>query len=213
MLILPVMLLSFFATFFMVIKSPVTAISKRQREFDREVLFAGRFILVKLHSGKPLFNAFIDASKSYGVASGYFKEIVDDINMGTPIEKALEKAMIYSPSEKFKKILFQMTNSLKVGIDVSDSLSSVLDEISNEQMLEIQRYSKKLNSLSLFYMLAAIVIPSLGTAILAVVGSLMGFLRDNSSASKIFFVVCIVIFVIQFFFIAIFKTTRLSVNL
>ncbi|HEY9702522.1 MAG TPA: hypothetical protein V6C58_08755, partial [Allocoleopsis sp.] len=33
------------------------AMRKREREIDRDVLFAGRFLLVKLNSGKPLINS------------------------------------------------------------------------------------------------------------------------------------------------------------
>ncbi|MBI2208831.1 hypothetical protein HYU50_05030, partial [Candidatus Woesearchaeota archaeon] len=54
-------------------------IIQRQKEIDREVLFAGQYLLIKLYSGKPLLNALIDTTKSYGVASKYIKEIVDDI--------------------------------------------------------------------------------------------------------------------------------------
>ena len=54
-------------------------IRKLAKEIDRDVLFAGRFLLIKLNSGKPLMNAIIDASNSYGVANRYFKEIVRDI--------------------------------------------------------------------------------------------------------------------------------------
>lgn len=210
--LIPCFLVSTILSFFFVMKTPIMSIKKRQRELDKEVIFAGRFLQVKLHSGKPLLNALIDASTGYGVAGKYFKEIVDDISMGTSLEKALDNAMHYSPSEKFKRILFQISNALKIGINVSDTLGNVLDEITSEQMIEIKRYSKKLNSLSLFYMLAAIVVPSLGTAIFVVIASLIGILRDNESAFGIFLGVCLLIAVLQFMFVAIFKSTRLSVN-
>ena len=77
------------------------------------------------------------------------------------MEEALEKACNTTPSKKFKKILFQINNALKIGVDVSVSLESTLEEISQEQLVEIQRYGKKLNSMTMFYMLLAIVAPSL----------------------------------------------------
>jgi len=203
--------LLFMILFSMLMKSPQTKISKRRRDLDREVLFAGRFLLVKIHSGRPLLNALIDASESYGVASKYFKELVDDINMGTPIEKALDNAMKYSPSEKFRKILFQISNAIKIGIDVSDTLANTLDEISGQQMLEIQRYGKKLNSLSIFYMLIAVVMPSIGVAMFSVIGSLIGLGGDV--AQTIFYVILGFVSLMQFVFIVIFKSARLTVNL
>ncbi len=203
----------FLVVFFININRPLVMIRKRQRELDREVLFAGRYLQVKLQSGKPLLNALTEAAGSYGVAGKYFKEIVDDINIGTPIEKALENAMKYSPSQRFKKILFQVNNALKIGINVGDSLTNVLDEIATEQLLDIKEYSEKLSSLSLFYMMGAIVLPSLGTAMLAVIGSLIGFLTDNESAKYIFALICVFLIVLQGIFMMVFKSIRLSVHI
>jgi pilus assembly protein TadC len=206
LLLLPCFAVGFF---FFLLNSPKTSIAKRQRELDQEVLFAGRFLLVKVHSGRPLLNALIEGSQSYGVASKYFKEIVEDINLGTPIEKALDNAVKYSPSDKFRRILFQVNIALKVGIDVSIPLTNVIEEITAEQLTEIQRYGKKLNSLALFYMLLAIVLPSIGMAIFVVVGGLLGLPIDRD----IFMVVIGVLVLVQLIFISIFKTSRLSVNL
>jgi len=212
MLFLPLCFTLLFCIFFLaLIKSPITKISKRHRELDREVLFAGRFLLVTIHSGRPLLNALLDASKSYGIASKYFKELIDDINMGTPIEKALDNAIKYSPSPKFGKILFQISNAIKIGIDISEPLANTLEEISQQQMVEIQRYGKKLNSLSVFYMLLAVVMPSIGVAMFSVIGSLIGFGGDI--AGKIFFIVLIGLICLQLMFLVIFKNARLTVNL
>ena len=172
-------------------------------------MFAGRFLLVKVNAGRPLLNALMEGSQSYGVSSKYFKEIVEDINLGTPLENALENAVKYSPSDKFRRILFQINTALKVGIDVSIPLTNALEEITNEQLTEIQRYGKKLNSLALFYMLLAIVLPSIGMAIFVVVGGLLGLPIDRN----IFMVVIGVLVLVQLLFISIFKSTRLSVNL
>ena len=196
-------------SFFFFLNAPKSVIAKRRRELDQEVLFAGRFLLVKVHSGRPLLNALIEGSQSFGVASKYFKEIVDDINLGTPIEKALDNAVKYSPSDKYRRILFQINTAMKVGIDVSVPLNNVIEEITAEQLTEIQRYGKKLNSLALFYMLLAIVLPSIGMAIFVVVGGLLGLPIDRN----IFLVVIGALILIQVIFISIFKTSRLSVNL
>ncbi|MBI5072326.1 type II secretion system F family protein [Candidatus Woesearchaeota archaeon] len=205
-LLLPLFVVGYFL---FLLQTPKGIISKRKRELDQEVLFAGRFLLVKVNSGRPLLNALIEGSQSYGVSSKYFKEIVEDINLGTPIEEALDNAVKYSPSDKFRRILFQINTALKVGIDVSIPLTNVIEEITNEQLTEIQRYGKKLNSLALFYMLIAIVLPSIGMAIFVVVGGLLGLPIERN----LFLVVIGVLVLIQLVFISIFKTTRLSVNL
>ena len=190
-------------------REPDVKIRRREIEIDKEVLFAGRFLLVKIGSGMPLINSLVEASKSYGVASSYFKEIVKDIETGSPMEEALERAMTYCPSKKFQKILFQITNALKIGIDVTKSLEAVLDQITNEQLLEIKKYGKKLNSVTLFYMLLAVVLPSLGMTMLIVLISFSPITIDLT----LFIVILFFLAIIQFFFITIFRTIRPKVNI
>ena len=187
------------------------AIIKRGKDIDREVLFAGRFLLIKLNSGQPLINAIIDASNSFGVANKYFKEIVRDIELGTPLEKALEKAAEYSASNRFKKILFNINNAIKIGIDTRKSLSSILDEIADEQLIEIQRYGKKLNSLTMFYMLIAIILPSLGMTMAVVITSMLPNLGAMTGA--LFWLFGAAIIIINLIFINLFKGARPNVNI
>lgn len=184
-------------------------IKKREREINKEVLFAGRYLLVKLYAGRPLLNALLETSKSHGVAAKYIKEIVDDTETGSSVEKALENAMFYSPSEKFKKILFQINNALKLGIDVTGPLESVIEEITNEQEIEIKKYGKKLNTIVIFYMLGAIVMPSIGMSMFIIVSSFISF----SVTLREFFVVVFFIALIQLVFVSMFKSIRPMVNL
>ncbi|MFT4310563.1 MAG: type II secretion system F family protein [Candidatus Woesearchaeota archaeon] len=199
----------FYLIFQMNLSVPKARIKTRGLEMNKEVLFAGRYLLIKLKSGKPLFNALIEASESYGIAGKYFKEIVDNVTFGTPIEEALEEAMEYSPSVWFKKILFQISSALKTGTDITVSLQATIDEIEDEQEIEIQRYGKKLSSISLFYMLLAIVMPSLGMTIFVVVSSLMAFPLDT----PVYVIIGIVLVMIQLFFISVFRSIRPAVNL
>jgi pilus assembly protein TadC len=186
-------------------------IRKRGKDIDKEVLFAGRFLLIKLNSGQPLINALFDASRSFGVANKYFKEIVRDIQLGTPLKKALDNASNYSASKRFKRILFQINNAIKIGIDVSDSLGAILDEIAEEQLIEIQRYGKKLNSLTMFYMLLAIILPSLGMTMAVVIMSMLP--NMGSLANAIFWFFGFLVVMIQFMFIMMFKNARPNVNI
>ncbi|MDD3174904.1 MAG: type II secretion system F family protein [Candidatus Nanoarchaeia archaeon] len=200
-------LLGVVATFFfytLSIKKVEVSIRKKAKEIDRGVLFAGRFLLIKLNSGAPLINAIEEASKSYGVASQYFGEIMRDMELGTTIENALEKATEYCPSKHLKKILFQMTNALKIGIDVTEFLDATLDEISDEQMLEIMKYGKKLSSLTMFFMLLAIIVPSLGMTLFVVVASLVSIKLDM----MLFLIIALILAAIQFMFITLFRSAR-----
>ncbi len=208
--LIPIAFIVFLAlTFYFGFMKLRTKIIQRQKEIDREVLFAGQYLLIKLYSGKPLLNALVDTSRSYGVASKYIREIVDDIDTGNSLEKALENAMTYSPSEKFRNILFHVNNALRLGIDVTGPLSAVLEEITREQEIEIQRYGKKLNTVIIFYMLAAVVIPSIGMTIFIVLSS---FIKFTISIAHFLIAIALIV-IIQFLFIAVFKSIRPTVNL
>ena len=208
-LLLPIFMILFLLLFEYSILSVKAKIKKREREINKEVLFVGRYLLVKLYSGRPLLNALVETSSSKGIASKYIKEIVDDIGTGSTIEDALNNAMIYSPSAKLRRILFHINNALQLGINVTKPLESVLEEITREEELEIRKYGKKLNTLVIFYMLAAVILPSLGVAMLIVISSFINFHIDLISLLVfVFFIV-----VLQFIFITLFKSIRPMVNL
>lgn len=208
-LLIPLPVVAFVLIFIFLLKGVKVAIRKRRREIDKEVLFAGRYLLVKLESGAPLFNALIDASKSYGICSKYFKEIVEEIQVGTPIEETLEKAREFNASEKFKLILSELLTTLTTGADVTESLKSVLQQITNEQVIEIKTYAKKVNAIILLYMVLGTVMPSLGMTMFIIVA---GFLGLELPAAFIFFALMMLVFV-QFIFLALFKSARPMVNL
>lgn len=182
---------------------------RRAVDIDREVLFAGRFLLIKMHSGKPLVNALIEASQSYGVASRYFGEIVHDIELGTSLEDAIERAMTYSSSDSWRKILFQIHNALKLGIDVTQSLEAVLEDVAKTQLNQIERYGKKLPTLTLFYMVLAVVFPSLGMTIITI---LLSFTQIQLNL-LVYGAIIFLLVVVNFIFITMFKGIRPKVNI
>ena len=196
----------FYNYYFLGIKAKI---SKHAKEIDKDVLFAGRYLIVKLNSGKPLINSLIDAANSYGTAEKYFKEIVKDIEMGKPLEVALSEAAEFSPSLKFKKILFQISNALKIGIDVTQFLEATLSEIAEQQIIEIQRYGKKLNGITLFYMLIGIVLPSLGMTMFVIVAGL-----SNLDIGLVFYGVALLfIIALQSMFLIIYRQARPNINI
>ena len=207
--VLAVFLLAWYFLFQVIKRQVDIVIRKRAKEIDKEVLFAGRFLLVKLNAGTPLINAIVEASKSYGVASIYFQEIVRDIELGTPLEQAMEKASRYSPSENFRRIIFQISNALKIGVDVTQFLESTLDGIAEEQLIEIKRYGKKLSGLTMFYMLLAIVVPSLGITLFITVVSFLNI----TLTLGLFMVILLFLIFVEFLFISIFKSSRPNVNI
>lgn len=204
--VFPVLLIMFYQYRLLGIKAKI---NKRRQEINKDVLFAGRYLLVKLNSGAPLVNALDEAANSYGMANKYFKEIMHDINLGKPVEDALQKAAEYSPSEKFRKIIFQINNALQIGIDVTDFLKETLDEIVNDQLLQIKRYGKKLNSVTLFYLLIGIVLPSLGMTVITLLASV----SDALSGWVFYGIVLFVLTLLQGVFLVAYKEIRPNLNI
>ena len=181
-MVVPLMIAAFIVglpvfTFFIIFTTPKTAIRKRQKEIDNDILFAGRYLLVKLESGYPLINTLEGASKSSGTTSKYFKEIMNDLDLGIPLEEALDTAILYNSSEKFKKILWTLRTTLKTGSEVGPVLRQILKTIATEQSIEIKKYGKKLNSIAMFYMILACAGPALGLTIAVILTSFLGLDR------------------------------------
>ena len=204
-----VLVASFLLIFTFFINSPKGIIRKRQRDIDKDALFAGRYMLIKLESGSPIVNTLVDASRGYGIAAKYFREIVGEINTGISVEDALESARSYTSSEKFKKILWQLLITLKTGTDVTNPLKATLASIAQDQVIEIKEYGKKLNSLMLFYMVTACIAPSLGLAMFLIIGSFINLELSNSALFAILFLLAI----IQGFFLVMIKAARPMVEL
>ncbi len=207
--VLPAFLISFIFFFMIETMKVRTAIQNRRKEIDREVIFIGRYLLIKLYSGRPLLSALAETAKSRGVTAAYVREMVHDITTGTPLEVALKNAVEYCPSEKFARILFQLNNALKVGVDVTKPLESLLQELTKVEEIEVQRYGKKLNTLVIFYMVAAIVLPSLGISLFMVITT---FINLPVTLKGLLFITLFVL-VMQFIFIALFRGIRPSVDL
>ena len=195
--------------FFFFINAPNGIVRKRQRDIDKDVLFAGRYLLMKLESGSPIVSTLSDASRGYGIASKYFKEIVDEINTGVAVEDALEEARNYNSSEKFRKVLWQLVVTLKTGTDVTSPLKATLSTIAKEQVIEIKEYGKKLNSLMLFYMVVACIAPSLGLAMFLIIGSFI----DLAPSKGVLFAILFFLAIVQGFFLIMIKAARPMVEM
>ena len=208
-LLVAVFAFSFLGLLVFVLNSPKSAIRKIEREVENDVLFAGRYLLVKIESGTPLVNTLDDASKSSGDTSKYFGDIMNDVNTGVPLEQALDTAVKYSASDKFRRIIWEISTTLKTGSEITGVLSQTLKSIASEQSLEIKKYGKKLNSLVLFYMIIGCVAPSLGVTMLIIIS---GFLSLDLT-SVILYTILFFVGIVQFAFIVMLRAVRPTVNL
>src|SRR3989338_2955086 len=132
-----------FGIFIFTINSPKSKTAKRVKEIDKEVVFAGRFLLIELSAGVPLFDALSNVAKSYHGIGKYFQEIIYRVEVGKPIDVAINEVMEITPSDNFRKIVWQIMNSLRTGADVSHALESIVEQISREQIIDVKNYGKK----------------------------------------------------------------------
>ena len=138
----------------------------------------------------------------------YFKEITDKVNLGTSMEDALNEAVEFIPSTDFRRILWQIINSLKTGSNISNSLTTVLEQIVREQQIEVTKYGRKLNPLAMFYMIIAVILPSLGITILIILSSFIQF----QLSLTILIIIASLLGFMQFMFLSIIKISRPAIE-
>jgi pilus assembly protein TadC len=207
--IILVCLALYFFIFLYMTKSPDIYIIKINKEINREVIFAGRFLIVELESGISVYKALKTCAKNYKIIGKYMQEIVNKVDFGTSIEVALAEAVTKTASPNFRKVLWQLLNSLKTGADVSRSLNSVIDQITTEQTIEVKEYGRKLNPLAMFYMISAIILPSIGIIMLIVFTSFMGIKMNLTTLLAVSGLIAFV----QFMFFNVIKAQRPAVEL
>jgi len=206
--LLPIVIPSVFSVFvfFYLMKFPKLIATRRTKKLERDLLNALQHVLIEVKSGVPLFNALIGISAGYGEISDEMKKVVKEINAGKAEIKALEEASLRNPSLYFRRAVWQITNAIKAGSDISISLESIVDTLTKDQVIAIRRYGQELNPYTMMYMLVAVIMPTLGITFLIILSSFSGIKIPN----LIFPLILIVLAVFQYFYMGIIKTKRPS---
>jgi len=171
LLMIPIMFLLFFM---MWLAQPSVRASRRARDVDRDLVFAGRHLVIALKSGVPLFDAMVGVTQDYGEVSREFNKIVEKITLGESMTNAMRDVANLNPSKYFNRVVLQMVNAIVSGSDAASALDSVLDQVSQEQLIQMKEYGQKLNPFSMFFMLFGIVFPSLGVVFFTIILSFSG---------------------------------------
>lgn len=201
--------IAFFISYILINSIPRFAVKNKKIKLESDLLYSARHLLLKLQSGSSLINAIESVSMLKTNSGLYFKEIVFDISMGVPLEDALEKAIEYSPSKAYTKFVEEINNSLMTGADIQKALKATLEETTRQHLIQIQEYGRKLNPMTMFYMIIGTILPSLGTAMLVVATSLLQ--RRIIIDSTILLPLAFVLLVVQIFFILGFKSLKPAV--
>ncbi len=181
--------------------------NRRVRGIERNLLAALQNILVQLNSGVPLFDILVNISKGeYGEVSKEFANVVREINTGKPQIEALEDMAAINPSVFFRRSVWQLVNGMKSGADMATVVNETMDSLAEEQILQIQRYGAQLNPLAMFYMLAVVIAPSLGTTFLIMLSSFMSL--SEFATKLIFWSLYGIVFFFQIMFMGMIKSKR-----
>ncbi len=163
----------FFASFITILYYPQVLASKRTRELDTTLIPAVRQLLIEIKSGVPLFNAMASVSTDYGEVSKEFRKIVQKINSGIPELDAIAEATTSNPNPQFRRVLWQISNALKVGSDIATVLELQVAELTRERIDQIRKYGQELSPWTMIYMMTAVIMPSLGLTMMIVVVGLL----------------------------------------
>jgi flagellar protein FlaJ len=164
-----------------------------------------RHLLIQIRSGVSLFDAMVSITKAdYGLVSEEFNKCVKSIATGTDEIVALEQMTFKNPSMYFRRVIWQLTNSMRSGVDIGDTLSRLVVNLSEEQKVLVRKYGSQLSPLALMYMMLAVVMPTLGISFLLIFSSFTGIVISEFT----FYFIIIVLAIFQFMFIGIVKNRR-----
>jgi len=181
----------------------------KQRDIEKNLIPVLQDMMVQLNSGVPIFRILINISETdYGGVSYEFKKIVKEINSGVSQIDAIENYAKVNTSKYFRRVLWQISNGMRSGSDINIVIQEEIKNLSEEQTIQIQTYGSKLNPLVVFYMLIAIILPSLGVTFLVIIASLLNI--EKTVARMIFLVILVMVVFIQIMFLGMIKSRRPS---
>ncbi|MBR9699696.1 type II secretion system F family protein [Candidatus Woesearchaeota archaeon] len=159
--------MGFYILFMFFLKTPEVKIIRSRKNIDAEITSAIRFLVLDLKANAPIFDAFQNLVKNFDEIGKYLRDVVIKVKLGSSLEESLNEAVELVPSESFRIMLWQIINHLQTGTDISHTLGIIVKEIVENQKIEFKKYGKKLNVLSLFYMIVAIILPTIGFAMIS----------------------------------------------
>ena len=211
LLIISVSSLSVFSlSFFYVMFYPKLLVTRRVRSLEKNLLFALRHLMIQVKSGIPLFDSIASVAKSnYGLVSEEFNSVIRRISTGVSDVNALEELALKNPSLYFRRALWQISNAIRAGADIGNTLEIIITNLSNEERILVRKYGSQLNPLAFIYMMFGVILPSMGIALLITLSSFAGL-----PIKKYFFwIILSFLIIFKFNFLGIVKSRRPSVEI
>ncbi|MFC2163272.1 type II secretion system F family protein [Candidatus Altiarchaeota archaeon] len=178
---------------------------KKAETIDKDLVFALKDMLLEVSSGASAYSALAEVANSgYGLLSEEIETVVKKANVGVPVEEALEELALKTRSEHLKSSIWQIVNALKSGSSLEGILRELVKDLTFEQKIKIRNYAQELNVMILAYMLFAVVIPTIATTIIIILGPFMGV----SMGPRIFYIIIPVCFFMQIALMEFIKSRR-----
>jgi len=194
--ILPVVTILLFLFF---ILSPKLKTSRRAGAIENDLGYVLKDMQIQVSAGVPLFDGIVNVSGGdYGECSKEIREIVHHVESGESLIKALEECGKTTPSPYLRRVMWQLVNAMRAGSDVSIALDAISKELQMEKESKIKSYAQELNMWGLIYMLAAVVLPSMGVTLLVILSS---FLGGGIIGETMFWGILVFLVIFQIFFI------------
>jgi len=195
--------------FFSQIAYPSIYVMRREKNIEKNLIPALQDILIQLSSGVPLFSVLVNISAAdYGELSIEFKKAVRKINAGSPEQEVLEGLSKRNPSTFFKRTLWQISNGMNAGSDMTFVIEDSIKSLNEEQTIQIQNYGNKLNPLIVFYMLIAVIIPALSITFLTIISSMINL--PETTTIVLFIGLFVFVILTQIMFLGLIKSRRPS---
>ena len=128
--------------------------------FSKELPYALSQLATELRSGRSLFDSLDSvASSDYGILSLEFSRVLEEIKYGESTENAFLNLEKRVDSKALSRTIYEILTSLRIGANLSSSLSIIADDVNFDIRMKLKEYSEKLNAFVMIYTFLAILAP------------------------------------------------------
>ncbi len=167
--------IAFFLIAFAIFYYPKIKKQNDYSSFSKELPFALRQLATELRSGKSLFDSMDSISRSdYGILSLEFSRVLEEIKYGESTEQAFLNLEKRVDSKAFSRVIYEILTSLRVGANLSTSLTIIADDVNFDIRMKLKEYSEKLNAFIMIYTFLAILAPVILLTILLAASVVIG---------------------------------------
>lgn len=148
---------------------PGSIASKIGGQIDKELPFALRHMSIEIRAGVGIYKTMESvASSGYGPLSDGFRKVLSNIEKGVPAEEALESWSEHTRSDGLRRMVSHLVRAMRTGGSLSDIMVTIAEDVAFERRAKIADFAEKLNLMSLFLMMVAIVMPIMVTILTAI---------------------------------------------